>query len=247
MTLRLMGNSARLSRSTRGNLLCVAVAAGLSISIPARAFPPYRTTDADTADPQTLELRIGTQVARSNGETELLAPRLRANIGLPNKIELVSEFDFLPRGGKFDDAATGVKWVPVFSSNIGIGVEALALLPVRPMDHGAGTETQLIATFKSEGALLHVNAGGLYDPRGPITESGWRASGLVELPIKKYQVGVEVFAKKTNLQSADVRVGAGVIYNAGLFDIRLGVHAGLTPGAPDVTVNFWISHVFSLR
>ncbi len=226
-------------------LSCMAVAAGLITALPAQAFPPYRTTDADTADPHSLEFRIGVQAAHNSDGTELLAPRLRAKFGLPSKIELVSEFDFLPHSTEFDDAAAGVKWIPFFSSALSIGTEGLVLLPVRPMDHGAGTETQIVATFKSEKALLHVNAGGVYDPRGPFTESGWRASGLVEIPINKYKVGFEVFAKDTNLHLADVRVGAGIIYDMGAFDVRFGAHAGLTPGAPDMAINLWISRIFS--
>ncbi len=61
---------------------------------PASAFPPYRTTDADTADPYTLELRVGLIKAnQKDGDTEVAAPLLRANFGLPNKFELISEFE----------------------------------------------------------------------------------------------------------------------------------------------------------
>jgi hypothetical protein len=59
---------------------CAIAMAGLVIAAPVPAFPPYRTTDADTAEPHALELRIGMQAARSDGITELLAPRVRANI-----------------------------------------------------------------------------------------------------------------------------------------------------------------------
>lgn len=224
---------------------CMAIVVALTTAAPAQAFPPYRTTGADTADPNSLELRIGIQAARSSDATELPAPRIRANFGLPGKIELISEFDFAPRNGEFDDGAAGLKWIPLFSRKFSIGTEALVLLPVRPMDRGAGTQTQLIATFTGEKALLHVNVGGLYDPRGRITESGWRASGLVELPIDKYRIGFEVFAKETNLHVADARIGTGIIYNAGAFDVRLGAHAGITRSAPAVTVNLWISRTFS--
>ncbi len=66
-------------------------------AMPVGAFPPYKTTDADTADPYTLELRLGLiQVERAEGETEYVSPLLRANIGLPKKIELISEFEYLP-------------------------------------------------------------------------------------------------------------------------------------------------------
>jgi hypothetical protein len=167
------------------------------------------------------------------------------SIGLPHKLELVSEFDFTPRSAAFDDGAVGIKWVPFFSRELGIGTEALVLLPVRPRDRGAGTETQVLATLKGEKALLHVNVGGLYDPRGPITAWGWRASGLVELRTDKYRIGFEVFAKDTTLHSTDVRIGTGIIYDAGAFDVRLGAHAGLTSAAPDVTINLWVSRTFS--
>ena len=36
---------------------------------PTLAFPPYKTTDADTADPYTLELQLGLiQLEREDGE-----------------------------------------------------------------------------------------------------------------------------------------------------------------------------------
>ena len=79
----------------------------------AGAFPPYKTTDADTADPYNLELRLGlVQVEREGGATEYVSPLLRTNFGLPNKVELISEFEYRPEEHEFGDGAFGIKWAP---------------------------------------------------------------------------------------------------------------------------------------
>jgi hypothetical protein len=122
--------------------------------MPVGAFPPYKTTDADTADTYTLELRLGLiQVERAEGETEYVSPLLRANIGLPKKIELISEFEYLPEEQEFGDGALGIKWVPVLGS-LSFGIETLTLLPVRPGDDGIGIESQLLATWRNHGVQV---------------------------------------------------------------------------------------------
>ncbi len=213
---------------------------------PALAFPPYRSTDADTADPYSLELRTGVQSKFENGEAETLFPSLRLNLGLPGKLELNSEFDLTTTGDGFDDGALGLKWIPYVSDAVSVGFESLALIPIRKDDGGVGTETQILTTFNLQNTTLHLNAGGVYDPRGTVTEKGWRASGLLEVPMGNAVIGFELFAKDTNLSSPDARIGAGIIYEAGGFDVRLGVHAGLTKAAPDAVVSLWICHAFSL-
>lgn len=208
----------------------------------ASAFPPYRSTDADTADPYTLELRVGLiKVNQKDGDTEVAAPLLRANFGLPNKFELISEFEYLPEDGEFGDGAAGFKWVPLFGSTWSFGIETLALLPVRPGDDDIGVEAQLLGTFWSERYRLHVNAGGFHDARVSRSEDGWRASFLAEFPREGYRPGIELFAKKVENESTDVRAGVGIIYDIGSFDIRTALHVGLTDEAPDVSFNLWIS------
>ena len=63
----------------RSTSLLAAVAAGgvaLAAVSPAQAFPPYRTSDADTADPYALEVRVGlARVQREGDETEVAAPQ----------------------------------------------------------------------------------------------------------------------------------------------------------------------------
>ena len=212
-----------------------------SISV---AFPPYKTTDADTADPYNLELRLGlVQAEREGGATQYASPLLRANFGFPNKVELISEFAYLPEEHEFGDGAFGVKWVPV-QGTLSFGIETLALLPVRPGDNGVGVESQFIATWRSpdQGLQVHINAGGFHDPRGSEMESGWRASVLAELiGNSSFRPGIELFTKHTSGQDADIRLGLGVIKNVGQFEIRTAIQAGLTDQAPDVVFNIWFS------
>lgn len=213
------------------------------------AFPPYKTTDADTADPYTLELRLGlVRVEREGGETEYVSPLLRANVGFPNKFELISEFEYRPEENEFGDGAVGFKWAPVQGS-LSFGIETLALLPVRPEDDGIGVESQLLATWRGHNhdVQVHINAGGFHDPRGTETENGWRASVLTELTESSFRPGIELFAKRKNGQAADVRLGAGVIKDVGRFEIRSALHVGLTDEAPDVVFNFWFSMKLPIR
>lgn len=240
----------QMTTRPRLNHCRVAMAAALLLAgsnlSPALAFPPYRSTDADTADPHSIELRTGVQTKFENGEAETLFPSVRLNLGLPGKFELNSEFDLSTNGDGFDDGALGAKWIPFVSEAVSVGFESLALLPIRMGDGGVGTETQILTTIDLQGASLHLNAGGVYDPRGTLTEKGWRASGLLEIPMGNSVIGIELFAKDTNLDSPDARIGAGIIYDAGGFDVRFGIHAGLTRAAPDAVVSLWICRAFSL-
>ena len=210
-------------------------------AMPVTAFPPYKTTDADTADPNTLELRLGLiQVERAKGETEYLSPLIRANIGLPNKLELVSEFEYLPDENEFGDGALGIKWIPSFGE-LSVGLETLALLPIRHGDDGLGIQSQFLATWRNPDMRVHVNAGGFHDKRTSNTENGWRASILTEMTSTQFRPGIELFAKQKNGEDADIRLGAGFIKEVGEFEIRSGIHLGLTNEAPDIVFNFWIS------
>ncbi|MFQ6005344.1 MAG: hypothetical protein ACE5OQ_07550 [Woeseia sp.] len=214
----------------------------LMLAMPAYAFPPYRSTDADAADPYTLEARLGLVKAnREGGETEVAAPLLRANFGLPNKVELISEFEYLPEKGEFGDGAAGFKWVPLFGSTWSYGIETLALLPVRPGDDGPGVECQVLATFRSPRVRVHANAGGFHDARVFPAQDGWRGSLLAEFPREGYRPGIELFAKKVEENSTDARAGVGIIYNIGSFDLRTALHVGLTDKAPDISFSLWIS------
>lgn len=220
----------------------------LLLPIPAAAFPPYRSTDAGTADPWVFETRLGIlRLRRDRGDSVYSSPLLRLNLGLPRAIELISELEVRPGSGGLTDAALGAKWVPV-RGRWSFGAETLLLLPV-PNAGGAGIESQLVVTYRdSPGRLrLHLNGGGFYDGRAATAEKGWRASALVEIQRGRYRPGLEVFARKIGAAPVEVLAGPGVIVKVGRVDIRLGLHVGLTAAAPDMVLDAWTSTEFALR
>ncbi len=214
---------------------------------PMRAFPPYRSTDAETAEPWVLETRLGLlRVIHDGPETAYLSPLLRLNLGLPGSVEIVSEYEHRADGDGENDAALGLKWVP-FHRGIDVGVETLALLPIADDQSGAGVEAQLLATLRHDAWRMHVNAGGVYDGRPGPSQSGWRSSGLVEYQSGRWRPGIEIFGRRLSGESLEMLAGAGLIAAIGRFDIRVGVHAGLTDAAPDLTTNLWVATKFALH
>jgi hypothetical protein len=212
----------------------------LLVAAPALAFPPYRSTDAETADPWNLEGRLGLlRYTRDEGENSYASPLLRINFGLPNRVELTGELEYLPADGRLGDAAAGLKWVPYFH-DLSLGIEALALLPVSS-EGGAGVESQLLATQRWKPAQVHLNAGGFYDARPNPIEKGWRGGVLGELDIDPFRPGVEFFARQVLTAPVAVQAGAGIIVELGPIDLRTGAHAGLTEAAPDFVASFWIA------
>ncbi len=211
-----------------------------------KAFPPYRSTDAETADLWTLEARLGlVRVLRHRDTNEYASPLLRMNLGLPRNIELVSEFEYRADEGQVGDAAMGFKWVP-FVSALSLGVETLALLPVS-REGGAGVESNLLATWRHRALRVHVNAGGLYDDRPTDAESGWKSGTIVEVRLDRFRPGIEVFAKQEIGEPARVQLGPGVIIDFGAFDLRAGLHVGLTDAAADLTPTLWVTTKLPLR
>jgi hypothetical protein len=216
------------------------------LPVTAFAFPPYRSTDAETADPWTLEARLGlVRVARDKDVNEYASPLLRVNVGLPRNIELVSEFEYRADEGQVGDAAVGFKWVP-FVSALSLGVETLALLPVS-REGGAGVESNLLATWRHRGLRVHVNAGGFHDDRPTEAENGWKAGTIVEVRLDRFRPGIEVFAKQAIGEPAQVLLGPGVIIDFGAFDLRAGLHVGLTDTAADLTPTLWLTTKLPLR
>ena len=222
----------------------------VTISESAVAFPPYKTTDAGTADPYVLEMRLGLiQLEHDDDENTSISPLLRSNFGLPGNFELISEFEYHPSEHEFSDGALGIKWAPESSGFWRFGLETLALMPVRPGDDGVGIESQFLATwYDNHGIRVHINAGGFHDPRTAVTENGWRASVLTELMVNSsFRAGIELFVKQKDGENADLRLGAGLIKDIGGIQLRSGIHIGVTKEAPDIIFNFWIARKFPLQ
>ncbi|MGH7898338.1 MAG: hypothetical protein ACREQQ_10315 [Candidatus Binatia bacterium] len=209
---------------------------------PAAAFPPYRSTDAGTADPWTLEARVGlVRIDRDGSETRYLSPLVRANMGLPPNLEVVSEFQYRADEEQVDDAALGLKWIPLVG-DLSAGIETIALLP-NAEGNEPGVESQLLVTGRHDRVRVHVNAGGFYDPRPEETEGGWRAGSILELYVDRLRPGLEVFAKDSGAGKMQLIAGPGVIIDAGGFDVRAGCHFGLTRASADLSSSIWITTV----
>jgi len=232
----------------RSMKLAFSVLAGLAtvhLASEALAFPPYRSTDAETAEPWTLEGRLGVvRLARDHAKNAYTSPLWRLNLGLPHRLELVTEGEWDATAGHLGDLAAGLKAVPLAGS-FSLGVEALALLPVSSAG-GAGVEAQLVATQRWERVLLHVNGGGFLDARPRVTERGWRASVLGEAPLGRWRPGLELFARQVNGSRVEPSAGVGVILALGPIDLRTGLHVGLTDAAADLRASFWIASKLSL-
>ena len=229
-------------------LFALASATFVCAPSPASAFPPYRSADAVPANPYELGVRLGVgRVEWDRGRSDVTAPLLRASLGLPDGLEVISQLEYSPNTDRLADGAVGGKWATVVTETVSVGVEALALLPVRPSSGGVGVESLFVATFQGDAYRLHLNAGGFYDPRAGPARSGWRASALAEVvPRPGRRFGFEVFGKDSDRGGADLRAGAGLIYDLGPFDVRTAVHLGLSPAAPDVVTSLWLTTSFPL-
>ncbi|HLF12176.1 MAG TPA: hypothetical protein VJA26_13260 [Gammaproteobacteria bacterium] len=234
-----MHTSIKVGR-TRWRIPGLALSLALA-SLPAAAFPPYHTTDADTAGAGMLELRLGLlKLQRRESMSERSAPLSRVNFGIGGHYEVISELEYAPDEHRFADGAVGFKWASLTNGR-GIGVETLVLLPVHSDLSGAGVESQFLTTLQHERWQLHVNAGGFYDPRSAATERGWRASVLAEFPRKRFRPGVELFVKDARSSAARAQAGLGVIADLERIQIRTALHVGLNGAAPDLEASIWFS------
>ena len=220
-----------------------AVGALLVITLPgaAHAFPPYRSTDAETAGADVVELRLGLlRIQRSDGESNRLTPLSRLNIGMGDHYEIINELEYSPDDHRLDEGALGFKWANL-DGTLGFGVETLALLPVQSDQGGAGIESQFLTTLKHDEWRLHFNAGAFYDPRGDDTVRGWRGSVLAEFPRERWRPGIELFTRRAHGGETRSQLGFGAITQLERIEIRTGIHVGLSDAAPDVEGSLWLS------
>jgi hypothetical protein len=61
---------------------------------------------------------------------------------------------------------------------------------------------------------------------------------------RRITMGAELFPRKVSSEPTKALAGLGIIVNASSFDVRAGVHVGLTREAPDITVNLWVGWVW---
>lgn len=195
-----------------------------------------------------LELRLGLlRLSRSGGEAVYSSPLVRLNLGLPRSLELIGELEYRPSDGGLVDMAAGAKWVP-FVGTLSVGAEALLLLPV-PDAGGLGVEGTLVTTWRndSSGLRLHLNLAAFHDARPTTTEDGWKAGLLAELEGGRFRPGLELSVRRVGSEPVRVLAGPGIIVRLGRSDVRLGVHFGLTPDAPDLVFDAWGSTAIAVR
>lgn len=227
--------------------ISLAVLLGLAQGAPVQAAPPFKSTDTGTAAKGVLEARLGlAQASRDGGDGDVLGPLLRANLGLGDNLELVTEFEYAQRRHETEHGAVGAKWRFYSNGAFSMGIETLALLPVQPGESGSGVEAQLLLSWGTGATRLHVNAGGFDEKQKNRGASGWRASVLAERRHGGFRHGAELFARQSGGQSTDVRVGYGFVRSIGSFDVRSGLHFGVTRAAPDVGFNLWLSRDFGI-
>lgn len=228
----------------RGGVLLGAVVA-IALSSSVEAFPPYRSTDAETADPWTLEGRLGLlRFRRDGGLNAYSSPLLRLNFGLPRRVELISELEYQPEHG-LADAAVGFKWVPLMKRT-SVGIETLVLLPTSSAG-GTGIEANLLVTERRGPVRCHVNLGAFVDGRPDPSERGWKTSLLIERDMGSWRPGVEVLVRRTGSDPLQVLLGPGVIIRVGKADVRLGIHVGLTGAAADLVTDSWVATKLRVR
>jgi hypothetical protein len=213
----------------------------LLITSPVHAFPPYRTTDAETAGDEMLEARIGLlRIQVDDSHSTRKTPLSRINYGIGSHFEVVSELEYAIDEHEMDEGALGFKWARLGEGR-GIGVETLLLLPVRSELDGVGIESQFLRTWQQERSRVHLNAGAFYDPRGTETERGWRASALAEFPRDRLRPGVELFIRDSDTTKTRLQAGVGLIASLPRVEIRSGLHIGLNDAAPDLEASIWLS------
>lgn len=219
----------------------VALTASVCCGAPALAFPPYETTDAETAGTSAIEFRLGLlEIEKTGSDAARYTPLTNLNFGVGPHFEISSELQYSRDDRQLDDGAVGFKWAAPRGA-VSIGVETLALLPVQSEQSGAGMESQLLVTLEREHWTLHGNGGLFYDPRNDDTERGWRASVLAEFPRDKLRPGVELFVRDSDTGETQIQAGVGLIAAVERMEIRTGLHVGLNTAAPDLEANVWLS------
>ena len=89
----------------------------------------------------------------------------------------------------------------------------------------------LLATWRLHALDLHFNAGGFYGARPVVSESGWKNGLLIDGRFGRVRPGLEIFAAQKSSRPVALELGPGLIVDLGLFDIRVGLHFGLTSEA----------------
>jgi hypothetical protein len=196
----------------------------LLTAVPAWAYRPYDSTDADVADENEIELEVGWEDADFDGEN---ARGVRAvlNFGLGREREIVVEGGWLrtqPSSG-FEGARSSVEGVGAFlkqvhrhgslqgKSGLSVASECGALIPTRREDSGVGGECLLVASQEVSAVAIHFNVGLAYE-----TSHRWsRFMGLIieRAGDQRFKPGVELAHERSEGGAFELSALAGVTWS----------------------------------
>lgn len=214
----------------------------LLVSMHARAYRPFVSTDADVASPKELETELGYfSVERSAGEDTFIVPQLVLNYGLTSTLEVIGEFDVEKRSGRkaeIVDAAVLLKGLirqGILQDQQGISVafEAGVLIPSTGADR-FGLEGFGIVSGRLSDFTYHLNFGGGLDGAGTQEFAVWGA--ILEYPLRSsLRLVGEINGESVRGHSAENSALLGFIWESpssgDSFDG--GIRWGISSAAPD--------------
>ena len=212
------------------------------ISMQARAYRPFSSTDADVADAGELETELGYfTLEHSGGEDTFIIPQLVLNYGLTSTLEVIGEFDVETPSGKnaeIVDAAVLLKGLlreGVLQDRHGLSIayEAGVLIPSTGNERfgfeGIGIISGTLSRF-----TYHLNFGGGLDREDGQVFAVW--GGILETPFRpNLRLVGEINGESVRGEAADNSALLGFIWESpssgDSFDG--GIRFGMSSAAPD--------------
>ena len=221
---------------------CLSVIGLLLVSMHARAYRPFSSTDADVAGPKELETELGYfTLERSAGEDTFIVPQIVLNYGLTSTLEVIGEFDVeKPSGRKAEivDAAVLLKGliregVLQDQQGISLAFEAGVLLPSTGADR-FGFEGIGIVSGRLSDFTYHLNFGGGLDRGNSQEFAVWGA--ILEYPLRSsLRLVGEINGESVRGYAAENTALLGFIWESpssgDSFDG--GIRWGISSAAPD--------------
>jgi len=160
------------SRGISARTLGILAVALIGYTVPAAAYRPFDSTDADVAHAGEAEIELGPVQWRREGSTRFLeAPALVTNFGLPKDRELViATTRQVARDAGPDEARTALVDTGVFIKQVlrrgtlqeesgpSVATEYGVLLPGIHAQDGTGFSVAGIASQRWEAGAMHLNA-----------------------------------------------------------------------------------------
>jgi len=214
----------------------------LLVSMHARAYRPFSSTDADVADAKELETELGYfTIAQSGGEDTFIIPQIVLNYGLTSTLEVIGEFEIeKPSGRKAEivDAAVLLKGllregVLQDEEGISFAVEGGVLIPSTGADR-FGFEGIGIVSGGFSDFTYHLNFGGGLDTANADEFAVWGV--ILEYPLRpSLRLVGEVNGETVRGHAAENSALIGFIWESATSGDSFdgGVRWGVSSAAPD--------------